>query len=91
MIYTYCISYNDQIIYIGSTRHFKRRINRHHHNYKKCSFPLYRLMRSLSKNVKRDFVFHILETNQIEDLAKHSERYYIRLYRPIGNKQIPRI
>ena len=91
MIYTYSISHKDRVIYVGQTRHFKRRRNRHHYNYKSCSFPLYKLMRRLSKDVKKDFSFDIIESNQIEELAKHSERYYISLYRPIGNKQIPRI
>jgi excinuclease UvrABC nuclease subunit len=89
-IYTYCISHKDRVIYVGKTMALKKRINRHHHNFKSCKFPLYKYMRNKSVNVKRDFIFSILETNQTNLEAHFSERYWIKLYKPECNKQIPK-
>ena len=88
---TYFIEFNNNIIYIGSSCNLRKRINRHYHNYKKCQFPLYRFMRSKTNNPKRDFKFFIIETNHTLEEAKHSERYYIKIYNPICNKQCPKI
>ena len=91
LIDIYCISdMNDNVIYVGKTIVYNRRKSRHRDNFKNgCTFPLYKHMRKISSDVKRDFKFTIIQTCMFHDVAKADERYWIKYYKPIGNKQIP--
>lgn len=89
MIDTYCITWRNRIIYIGQTSCLRKRINRHRHNFKNESFPLYLFMRTKSRD-PNEFRFEVMESNHTLELATHSERYWIKILKPIGNKQVPR-
>jgi hypothetical protein len=92
----YCITFEEKIIYIGSTKNFKKREMSHQrrflekYNYEKQNqIYLYKYMRNLSNNLS-SFTFKILDILILDNENRlKKEKDLITIHSPICNKKTP--
>ena len=87
----YKITYNNKVLYIGSTKHFKDRYNHHKQDYinsnsKLHNLPLYKFFTDNNIDFK-DINFEIIEKFNLKNETQRfkRERYWIKCYDTFNN------